>query len=266
MLHPLSPHPEVLALPLVSFPPPSVSSLDKHSTRVWAPASTFCSRSCVWSMRRRGKYRFVSVGRPLTRASAGAAAFNRGRALPTPRAAGKAAPRTCASRRPTTRPWHRRASGLTAPGSTSPANTDEARGRHPEVVGTSGDGSCRRIHQRLHHRRRRRRRHHRRRHHRLHRHRRINQWVTAHGRGVGRGGAAGSDVYLVAAFAAAARFRCGASCNGVWRCCVDYTSRRVVPVELVTVGTVVTPLRGERSISRHRAPPEHGGVSHECWG
>ena len=161
--------------------------------------------------------------------------------MPTPRAAGKAAPRTCASRRPTTRPWHRRASGLTAPGSTSPANTDEARGRHPEVVGTSGDGSCRRIHQRLHHHRRRRRRRHRRRHHRRHRHRRINQWVTAHGRGVDRGGAAGSDVYLVAAFAAAARFRCGASCNGVWRCCVDYTSRRVVPVELVTVGTVVTP-------------------------
>ena len=205
--------------------------------------------SCVWSMRRRGKYRFVSVGRPLTRASAGAAAFNRGRALPTPRAAGKAALRTCASRRPTTRPWRRRASGLTAPGSTSPANTDEARGRHPEVVGTSGDGSCRRIHQRLHPR------HHRRRHRRLHRHRRINQWVCAHGRGVGRGGAVASDVYPAVVFAEAARFRCGARYNGVWRRCINCTSRRAIATGVERDGNGRRPpARGARAISSTALP------------
>ena len=175
--------------------------------------------------------------------------------MPTPPAVGTGL-RTCASRRSTIHPSRRRASGLTAPGSTSPASTVAARGRRLEVVGTSGDGSCRRIHQRLHPRHhRRRRRRHRRRHHRLHRHRRINKWVTAHGRGVGRGGAAGSDVYLVAAFAAAARFRCGASCNGVWRCCINCTSRTAIATGVERDGNGRRPpARGARAISSTALP------------
>jgi hypothetical protein len=147
----------------------------------------------------------------LTRGSAGAAAFSRGRALPTYCAAGKAALRTCASRRPTTRPWRRRASGRTGPGPTSQASTGAARGRRPEVVATSGDGSCRRIHQQLHRRHQRLHRRHRRHHLHLHLlrrhrpHRPTSQWVTAHGRGVGRVGAVGSDAYPAAAFAEAVR-------------------------------------------------------------
>ena len=196
-------------------------------------------------MRQRGKYRFVSVHRPSTKANAGVAANNRGRALPTPPAVGTGL-RTCASRRSTIHPSRRRASGLTAPGSTSPASTVAARGMRLEVVGTSGDGSCRRIHQRhpRHHRHRRR-----------HRHRRINQWVTAHGRGVGRGGAVASDVYPAVVFAEAARFRCGARYNGVWRRCINCTSRTAIATGVERDGNGRRPpARGARAISSTALP------------
>ena len=143
-------------------------------------------------------------------------------------AAGRGALRTCASQRLTTHPWRRRASGRTGPGPTSQASTGAARGRRPEVVATSDDGSCRRIHQRL----RRHQRLHRRRHHlhlhRLHRHRPhrpTSQWVTAHGRGVGRVGAVGSDAYPAAAFAEAVRVYFLTSYTGA--CCRCVNSIRI---------------------------------------
>ena len=177
--------------------------------------------------------------------------------MPTPPAVGTGL-RTCASRRSTIHPSRRRASGLTAPGSTSLASTVAARGMRLEVVGTSGDGSCRRIHQRLHPRHHRRRHRHRRRHHRLHRrhrHRRINQWVTAHGRGVGRGGAVASDVYPAVVFAEAARFRCGARYSGVWRRCINCTSRRAIATGVERDGNGRRPPAwGARAISSTALP------------
>ena len=163
--------------------------------------------------------------------------------MPTPTAVGTGL-RTCASRRSTIHTSRRRASGLTAPGSTSLASTVAARGMRLEVVGTSGDGSCRRIHQRLHPR-----------HHRRHRHRRINQWVTAHGRGVGRGGVVASDVYPAVVFAEAARFRCGARYSGVWRRCINCTSRRAIATGVERDGNGRRPpARGARAISSTALP------------